>query len=106
MSVEEFGVGKLPIHVLQSLLERYGGWDERLVVGPQIGEDAAVLDFGDRYLVAKSDPITFATDEIGRFRRVERIPILGQRRRRERGPGSDRHDERAASGRCNLAGGG
>lgn len=65
MSVEEFGVGKLPIHVLQSLLERYGGWDERLVVGPQIGEDAAVLDFGDRYLVVKSDPITFATDEIG-----------------------------------------
>jgi hydrogenase maturation factor len=30
-----------------------------------VGEDAAVLDFGDRYLVAKSDPITFATDEIG-----------------------------------------
>jgi hydrogenase expression/formation protein HypE len=65
MSVEEFDVGKLPMHVLQLLLERYGGRDERLVVGPQIGEDAAVLDFGDRYLVIKSDPITFATDEIG-----------------------------------------
>jgi hydrogenase maturation factor len=36
-----------------------------LVVGPQIGEDAAVVDMGDRYLVVKSDPITFATDEIG-----------------------------------------
>jgi len=65
MSVETFGVGKLPMDVLQMLLERYGGRDERLVVGPRVGEDAAVLDFGDRYLVVKSDPITFATDEIG-----------------------------------------
>jgi hydrogenase expression/formation protein HypE len=36
-----------------------------VIVGPGIGLDCAVLDFGDRYLVAKSDPITFATDEIG-----------------------------------------
>ncbi len=36
-----------------------------MVVGPGIGLDCAVLDFGDRYLVAKSDPITFAADEIG-----------------------------------------
>ena len=50
---------------LQLLLARYGGQDERVVVGPRVGEDAAVLDMGDRYLVAKSDPITFATDEIG-----------------------------------------
>lgn len=58
-------VGKLPMELLQSLLQRYGGQDERLVVGPQVGEDAAVLDMGQRYLVIKSDPITFATDEIG-----------------------------------------
>ena len=59
------GVGKLPMDLLQRLLERYRGQDERLVVGPRVGEDAAVLDMGDRYLVVKSDPITFATDEIG-----------------------------------------
>ena len=51
--------------LLQVLLDRYQGQDERLVVGPRVGEDAAVLDMGDRYLVVKSDPITFATDEIG-----------------------------------------
>jgi hydrogenase expression/formation protein HypE len=62
---ETLGVGKLPVDILQHLLERYRGQDERLVVGPQIGEDAAVLDMGERYLVIKSDPITFATDEIG-----------------------------------------
>jgi hydrogenase expression/formation protein HypE len=58
-------VGKLPVLLLRELLERYGGRDKRLIVGPQVGEDAAVLDMGDRYLVAKSDPVTFATDEIG-----------------------------------------
>ncbi len=58
-------VGKLPMGLLQTLLARYSQEDERLIVGPRIGEDAAVVDMGDRYLVAKSDPITFATDEIG-----------------------------------------
>jgi hydrogenase expression/formation protein HypE len=58
-------VGKLPAELLQGLLARHGGHDERLVVGPRVGEDAAVLDLGQRYLVVKSDPITFATDEIG-----------------------------------------
>ena len=58
-------VGKLPAEMLQELLARHGGHDERLVVGPRIGEDAAVLDLGRQYLVVKSDPITFATDEIG-----------------------------------------
>ncbi len=37
-----------------------------MLLGPGIGRDCAVIDFdGDQLLVAKSDPITFATDEIG-----------------------------------------
>lgn len=67
MDSETLGVGKLPLEFLQQVLSRFGGRDARVVVGPQIGEDAAVLDMGARYLVAKSDPITFATDEIGRY---------------------------------------
>ena len=39
--------------------------DPRVLVGPKIGEDAAVIDMGDRLLVAKSDPVTLATDSIG-----------------------------------------
>ena len=36
------------------------------MLGPGIGRDCAVIDLGDdQLLVAKSDPITFATDEIG-----------------------------------------
>ena len=60
-----FSVGKLPAGVLARLLDKYRLEDERVVQGARIGEDAAVLDMGDRYLVAKTDPITFATDSIG-----------------------------------------
>ncbi|MGD1079685.1 MAG: AIR synthase family protein [Candidatus Sulfotelmatobacter sp.] len=42
-------------------------YDPRLLIGPQVGEDAAVIDMGDRYLVVATDPITFATDDIGRY---------------------------------------
>ncbi len=58
-------VGKLPMEHLAELLARYTMTDERVLVGATPGEDATVIDFGDRYLVAKTDPITFATDEIG-----------------------------------------
>jgi len=58
-------VGKLPAELLQELLRKYTRPNSRVIVGPGVGEDAAVIDFGERYLVAKTDPITFATDEIG-----------------------------------------
>ncbi|MBI3826971.1 MAG: hydrogenase expression/formation protein [Candidatus Rokubacteria bacterium] len=58
-------VGKLRARTLQALLDKYPVTDPRVVVGPRVGEDAAVIDLGDRYLVAASDPITFATDRAG-----------------------------------------
>ena len=58
-------VGKLKSDYLKKLIERFCQVDDRVIVGPKIGEDAAVIDVGDRYLVATTDPITFATDEIG-----------------------------------------
>ena len=57
-------IGKLPAHVLKGLLAKVK-LDDRVVVGPEIGEDAAVVDYGDNLLVVKTDPITFATDRIG-----------------------------------------
>ena len=57
-------LGKLKIDLLEELLPQ-PDQDTRVIVGPKIGEDAAVIDFGESYLVAKTDPITFATDEIG-----------------------------------------
>jgi len=60
-----FPLGKLPADVLARLLARVAPTDPRVIVGPGIGLDAAVIDMGDRLLVAKSDPVTFATDSIG-----------------------------------------
>jgi hydrogenase expression/formation protein HypE len=59
--------GKIPPDLLQRLLTTYAKEDPRVVVGAAVGEDAAVIDMGNRYLIAKSDPITFATDAIGYY---------------------------------------
>lgn len=63
--IPTFPPGKLPLDFMHKLLSRYAVDDERLVAGPGIGVDVAVIDNGDRYMVIKTDPITFATDQIG-----------------------------------------
>ena len=57
--------GKLAHELLTEMLARLPPGDERVVVGPHVGEDAAVVKVGDRLVVATADPITFATDLIG-----------------------------------------
>jgi len=65
------GLGKLKHEHLSRILKMHIADleinDERIVLGSKIGEDAAVIDMKDHYLVAKTDPITFATDEIGYY---------------------------------------
>jgi hydrogenase maturation factor len=58
-------LGKLRPALLRDLLARHAAPDARVIVGPRVGEDAAVLDMGDRYLVATTDPITFVTEDLG-----------------------------------------
>jgi hydrogenase maturation factor len=62
--------GKLPPDLLHRLLTTYlatARKDPRLIVGAAIGEDAAVIDMGGRYLIATADPVTFATEAIGYY---------------------------------------
>jgi len=60
--------GKLPPDLLSGLLSQLPTAHPWLLLGPKVGEDAAVIDFpADSLLVAKSDPITFATDAIGYY---------------------------------------
>jgi len=59
--------GKLDVQILRKLLRRYSKTDGRVLLGPQIGEDAAALDMGDRVLIVTTDPITFVTNEIGYY---------------------------------------
>jgi len=58
-------LGKLPPELLARLLKEAPVYDQRMMVGPGIGLDCAVVALGETCLVFKSDPITFATDEIG-----------------------------------------
>lgn len=61
-----YPVGKLPTEDLDRILKTYASRaDVRVLVGPGVGQDAAVISFGSQVLVAKTDPITFATDQIG-----------------------------------------
>ena len=63
--MDKLPIGKLPPELLKDLLRRHAPSDPRVLLGPGIGLDCAVLDFGDTLLVAKSDPITFTEEEIG-----------------------------------------
>lgn len=66
MSPRSFKTGKIPSDVLRRLVfNRLGVPTDRVLSGPGVGEDAAVIDMGDRVLVAKGDPITGAEGNIG-----------------------------------------
>src|SRR5688500_19708105 len=65
--------GKLPPELLARLLARIPRTDPCVLLAGSVGEDAAALDFvgdgsgdpDDPILIAKTDPITFATDQAG-----------------------------------------
>ncbi len=57
-------IGKIPVQLLERILPK-GNTDPRLLLGPGIGIDCAVVDFGDRLLAIKSDPITFVSEAVG-----------------------------------------
>ena len=57
--------GKLPNSLLKQMLADLRTDDPRVLVGPGVGEDAAHISFGGSTLIAKADPVTFATDLIG-----------------------------------------
>jgi hydrogenase maturation factor len=57
--------GKLPPGLLSELLSEFAANDPRVRVGPKVGEDCAVIEMGNRLLIAKSDPVTFVADRIG-----------------------------------------
>lgn len=57
--------GKLPPEVLRRMLRNTGAKDRRVVLGPKLGEDAAVVKVGRQMIVLKTDPVTYASDLIG-----------------------------------------
>jgi len=57
--------GKVPPEILEKLLKRLGSESKRIIIGPGTGIDFGAVDFGDRFLVASTDPITGAVEGIG-----------------------------------------
>ncbi|GGM60339.1 hydrogenase expression/formation protein HypE [Halarchaeum rubridurum] len=53
--------------LLDEVYGRTGADDERVVVGPGPGEDAAGVQVGDETLVVSTDPISMAADRIGQL---------------------------------------
>jgi hydrogenase maturation factor len=59
-------LGKLdPAILKQIIFSNLGKPDPRVLLTPKIGEDATVIDFGDRALIVHSDPITGAVVNLG-----------------------------------------
>jgi len=66
--VRRFPTGKVPADSLKRIvLSRLGLSSSRLLQGPGVGEDAAILDYGDRVLVVATDPIIGALGNVGRL---------------------------------------
>jgi hydrogenase expression/formation protein HypE len=58
-------VGKLPHDLLAQLLAQAPSQHARVMLGPGIGLDCAILEMGNMALILKTEPITFVTQDIG-----------------------------------------
>ncbi len=58
--------GKIPPEILERIVFRYLGVKRKdVVLGPKLGEDAAVVKAGNETLVVSTDPITGALERVG-----------------------------------------
>ena len=77
--------GKIPLEMLKKLVNRYRGVNDlRVIIGPNIGLDAGAIAFGRKALVASSDPVTLAQEEIGWYAvhiNANDVAVMGARPR-------------------------
>jgi len=60
--------GKLPNDLLEEILHDFDFDDPAVLIRPGVGEDIAAINVkNDEVLTLKSDPITFASDALGRY---------------------------------------
>ena len=64
-AIMTFPPGKIDPRILETYFRTLKVFDKRLVIGPRMGEDTAVIDNGSTYLLLKTDPITFTAERIG-----------------------------------------
>ena len=58
--------GKVPPDVLQRIIfSKLGEFENDVILGPGIGQDASVLRVGEKVIIASTDPITGSVEDIG-----------------------------------------
>jgi hydrogenase maturation factor len=58
--------GKVPPEILQKIVfAKLGVTDPDVLLGPKLGEDAAVIRIGDKVIIAATDPITGSISDVG-----------------------------------------
>lgn len=62
-TTDSLPTGKAPVELLASVFGSLS--DSRVIQGPGIGADAAIIEWGDQALVVASDPITFVDADAG-----------------------------------------
>ena len=50
-------LGKIPSGLLEVLLSKVDISDPRVIMGPSVGQDSALIEFGDHILVAKTNKL-------------------------------------------------
>jgi len=66
MPMRQFRTGKIPTDILIRTVLRYRGRrDPSVILGSSIGEDAALISFGNKVLVFTTDPVTGTASDIG-----------------------------------------
>ncbi len=62
-----FPAGKLPPAFLSRMLKKFCVSDPAVLLGPSVGEDAAVLSVGGKMIAVAVDPVTFLSEESGLY---------------------------------------
>ncbi len=58
--------GKIPPEILQKIVfSKLGTNDPDVILGPGLGEDASVIQIGDKVIIAATDPITGSIADVG-----------------------------------------
>ena len=65
MGQVNFPAGKLPPVFLSRMLKQFRNSDPQVLIGPALGEDAAVLKIGGKMVAVAVDPVTFLSKEAG-----------------------------------------
>ncbi len=65
MARGNFPAGKLPPAFLSRMLKKFRVSDPSVLLGPSMGEDAAVLLIGKKMIAVAVDPVTFLSNEAG-----------------------------------------